>query len=465
MAETPPDFLGRIRSALGAPGPLVLLGNFEVEDQWAREQPGLPRLSSAGSRAVVNRMDEFALLLGDAGDTVVLKAAPDPDYLAYLHELELPVPRVLACGSQDAQQTVTEDALADSRLVDELRRLAAGGARLWPHGVSAVEEKLAEATGLPLGAPDARLCIRVNSKIYSRRVGDELGLRQPTGWACETLDELEKVAGPVAELLAAGHRFAVKDALGVSGRGITLVDDVRRFERLCRMILARERRAGCSRADVVVEEWVAKETDLNYQVTVGRDGAVHLDFVKEAITEGGIHKGHRIPARLSRAQAAELAEVAVAVGARLHRDGYFGVAGIDAMIDPDGRLYPLVEINARNNMSTYQVGIQERLIPPDAIALARHYPLRLRQPVAFHRLRSVLGELQFERRSGVGFLVNNFATVNAAAPAPGDGRDGAAHPTFDGRLYGMVVGRSADEVAELDRRVGERVAELVGGAA
>ncbi|WP_198681121.1 hypothetical protein [Lentzea terrae] len=62
---------------------------------------------------------------------------------------------------------------------------------------------------------------------------------------------------------------------------------------------------------------VLLETDLNYQVTVGRDGAVHLDFAKEAITEGGMHKGHRIPARLSRAQAAELAEVAAVDAGRL----------------------------------------------------------------------------------------------------------------------------------------------------
>ena len=37
--------------------------------------------------AIVNRMDEFALLLAGPGDHVVLKAAPDPDYLSYLTSL------------------------------------------------------------------------------------------------------------------------------------------------------------------------------------------------------------------------------------------------------------------------------------------------------------------------------------------------------------------------------------------
>ena len=43
----------------------------------------------------------------------------------------------------------------------------------------------------------------------------------------------------------------------------------------------------------MVEEWVAKAADLNYQLTVGRDGGVEFNFVKEAVTDQGVHKGHR----------------------------------------------------------------------------------------------------------------------------------------------------------------------------
>src|SRR3954469_3608370 len=147
------DFNTRLkRAVVGEPdASLVFLGNFEVEEQWARGEHTLPRVSAAGGSAVVNHMDEFALLLAGPDDHVVLKAAPDPDYLDYLTCLGIALPAVHVVAEQDPLRTVTEDALVDPALLDRLSRL---DARLTAHGVSEVEERLAEATGLPLAAPD-----------------------------------------------------------------------------------------------------------------------------------------------------------------------------------------------------------------------------------------------------------------------------------------------------------------------
>jgi D-alanine-D-alanine ligase-like ATP-grasp enzyme len=315
------------------------------------------------------------------------------------------------------------------------------------HGVSEQEEELAARTGLPLAGADAATCKAVNSKVYSRAVADSLGLRQPVGWGCSTVDELDAAVTAAAQLLAGGRQVVVKEAYGVSGKGIAVVDSERRLRRLQRIISSG---ATDGRAAFVIETWVAKAADLNYQFTVGRDGGVHFDFVKEAITAGGVHKGHRIPARLSGAQVDELRAAAVALGGRLAADGYVGVVGVDAMVDPEGGLYPVVEINARNNMSTYQVPVQERFVGPGRRALARYYPLRLRVPVPFGKVRRRLAGLTVEHAGGTGLLVNNFATVNAAAgPNP-----------FDGRLYGLVIADSDDELAALDARITAALEEI-----
>jgi hypothetical protein len=185
------------------------------------------------------------------------------------------------------------------------------------------------------------------------------------------------------------------------------------------MMTSRMNRAGAGRLGLVVEEWVPKVTDLNYQFTVGR--SVRFDFVKEAVTEHGTHKGHRMPARLTQAQHQELGVAAQRIGTALRADGYFGVVGVDAMVDPEGGLYPVIEINARNNMSTYQIRLQETVLGAGQSALARHYELRLDEPLPFGRLRDVLGDLLVDAPGGTGLLVNNFATVNAAraVTAPG----------------------------------------------
>lgn len=442
------DFNSRLkRAVMGDPdASLVFLGNFEVEEKWARGEHTLPRVSAAGGSAVVNHMDEFAVLLAGADDHVVLKAAPDPDYLGYLADLGVPLPELHVVARQEPRRTVTEDAVEDPELLERLSALT--GCGLSAHGVSEVEELLAERTGLTLAAPDAATCKSVNSKVYSRRAADELGLRQPTGWACENLLELQEAFLAARALLDRGHRVVVKEAFGVSGKGIAVLEGERRMDRLHGLIAKQVARSGQERIAFVVEDWVAKKADLNYQFTVGRDGAVGFDFVKELFTDGGVHKGHRMPARLSASQVGELTDTAQRLGKKLAADGYFGVVGVDAMVDPDDGLYPVVEINARNNMSTYQVRAQERFVGEGQVALARHYPLRLTGQLSFDTVRDLLGPTVLERTGGSGLLVNNFATVNAGA------RTDAA---FDGRLYGIVIADSDDEVLALDAEITERI--------
>ncbi|MGD3111999.1 ATP-grasp domain-containing protein [Streptomyces sp. YGL11-2] len=443
------DFSSRLKTAVaGTPdASLVFLGNFEVEEQWARDECTLPRVSAAGHNAVVNHMDSFALLMAGERDHVVLKAAPDAEYLDHLTGLGVALPTVHVVAKQDPRRTVTEDALEDPAL---LERLAGRDRHLVAHGVSAHEELLAHRSGVPLAAPDAAVCKAVNNKVYSRRVAGELDLRQPPGWACASLTELEQAFAAAGTLLDQGRKVVVKEGFGVSGKGIAALDSARRMDRVLRMIAKQVKRSGRERIAFCVEEWVASSGDLNYQFTLGRDGSVHFDFVKEQLTDGGVHKGHRMPARLCAAQVAELREAARAVGARLAADGYFGVVGVDAMIDPDGGLYPVIEINARNNMSTYQVPLQEHFVGPSQVALARHYPVRLTERLGFGVIRDLLDGLLLDRAHGTGLLVNNFGTVNAGA---------RADASFDGRLYGVLIGGSDDEVLAIDAEITTRLAE------
>ncbi len=447
------NFLEGVKSACtGDPRtPFVLLGNFEVEDEWAKSEIGLPTVAGRASAAIVNRMDEFALLLAGKGDYVVLKSAPDPDYLAYLEGLGLDLPEILVVDDQDPANTVSVDALRSPRLLGELGALAAQGAHLLPHGMSELEERLCALTGLASALPAASLVKAVNSKIYSRQIADELGLRQAKGWECETVAEFAAVADAARASVVAGRRVGIKDAFGVSGKGIAVIDDERRLDQLLRMVSRRAERSGDDRVSLVVEEWADKATDLNYHFTVGRDGSVRFDFVKEALTEKGVHKGHRIPARISAAHAAEIERCARLLGGRLAADGFYGVVGVDAIVTGDGGLLPMLEINARNNMSTYQTGLQEKFMSAGTVALARQYDLALTGPISFAQLRDSLGDLLFDGTAPTGLLVNNFATVNAAAPTDGDGRP------YSGRLYGLLMADSEPELAALDHAVATRL--------
>lgn len=450
-----PGFIRRLKAAVtGDPGArFVHLNNFEVERVWGRGEPGLPGAGLSFNAATVNRMEEVGVLLADEGDAVVLKAPVDPAYETYLRGLGLAAGRVLTVDRNEPEHAVTVDALASPRLIAELAALADGRTHLMPLGTSDDEERLSAATGLPLAGPDARTCKRVNGKIFSRELVDRSGLTRVPGAQCRTVGEL---AAALKEHLAGGAGpVVVKESLGVSGRGLVVLDSARRGEQLVRMAARRG-----ERVEVVVERWIDKECDLNYQIIVGRDGAVEFETVKAAFTENGVHRGHLFPPALAAGHTAELRAAAQVLGKGLAEAGYFGVAGVDAMLGRDGTLYPCLEINARFNMATFQNRVAERLLGPGRSALATVFDLEPRRAHGFDEIRTALGDLLLSAgpdpdvtTAARGVLVTNLATLRAGAP---DRRS-------KGRLYAICVGDSPDDVNALRSRAARALEKMVEG--
>ena len=433
-------YLLAIKRALtgGADTPLVFVCNFEAEDDWARGHVGLRGLTPARMSPVVRSMEELGVLLAGPNDYLGLSRPLDPGYRAYLERLGFALPTVIVPERAGGSGTTTETVLDSPDVLRRLAELGSAGALLMPMGTTDAEQKVADAAGLPLAVPDAATFERVNSKIYSRRAVERLGLRPVPGDCCETVAEFASV------IARAGLPIVVKDAYGVSGRGLVVLDSPAKAARLLAMIERQARRSGDERLSVVVEAWLPKQDDLNYQVTIGRDGAVTLDFVKRAITANGVHQGHADPADLTSAQHAEIEAAALALGRYLHGDGFAGVAGVDAILGTGGTVYPVLEINARFNMSTYQGGVSERFRRPGGLALARHYPLTLAEPVSFIDVEALLGPVLAAGPDGHA-VITCFATVNAAA--------GPAGTPFGGRLYAMLFAPDAARADSVDAAI------------
>lgn len=442
-----PGFIARLKAAVTGDrdARFVHLNNFEVERAWGRGDPGLPGAGLSFNAPTVNRMEEVGVLLADEGDLVVLKAPVEPAFAAYLRPLGLAAGQVLTPDHDRPEQPVTSDALASPRLLGQLAGLADGRTYLMPLGVSADEERLAAATGLPLAGPDAATCKRVNGKIFSRALVDRTGLTPVPGAGCRTVGEL---AAALKEHLAGGSGpVVVKESLGVSGRGLVVLDSARRGEQLVRMAARRG-----ERIEVVVERWIDKECDLNYQFVVGRDGSVAFETVKAALTEGGVHRGHLFPPPLDPGHTAALEAAAQVLGKGLAQAGYYGVAGVDAMLGRDGTLYPCLEINARFNMATFQNRLAERLLTPGRCALATVFDLEPARAHGFDEVRAALGDLLLDAGCARGVLVTNTATLRAGV-TPGR--------RSKGRLYAVCLGDGPEDVDALRSKAARALEEMV----
>jgi hypothetical protein len=426
-------YLRALKAALtGSPDtPLVLLCNFEVEAQWAEGHIGLPTIGGNPHNPMVARMEELGVLLAGPDDHLILSRPLDPAYHDYLVRIGCPPPTIhVPEGAQPGRNT-SDNVLDSPILLERLRGLAATGARLLPMGTGPLEQRVSEVTGLPLAVPDAAVFESVNSKIYSRRITEELGLRPVPGRCVESVAELTDALAHYRDRLP----IVVKEAYGVSGKGLIVVDTAAKGDRLLSMVRRRAERSGVDRLDLVVEEWLPKRYDLNYQVTIDRSGTPNLDFVKRALTEGGVHKGHIIPAGLDEAHLDEVRVAAQAIGKRLAADGFTGVIGVDAILAADHTLYPVLEINARLNMSTYQGGVCERFQPDGTVALAKHYDVA--GPRDFASIHDALAPLLDGR-----LIVTCAGTVNAADP---------------GRLYALLVAPDMAGLNELDAQARRRL--------
>lgn len=430
----------------------VHLGNFDVEEQWSRGEPGLPTPTTSAARAVAAATGELALLLADDGDTVVLKYAPEPLMLDRLRRVGLATARTAVAERVEPARPVTLDALGSPDLLDLLRGEASRGARLAPHGYSPDEARLCEATGLLRPMADPGTAKRVNGKVFSRRLCAELGIAQPHGWECETLDELLGLADAIREHIDSGRTVGFKASYGVSGKGIMVCDQRRLFDHLLRLLTRRAEKSGDRRIEAVIESWQDKETDLNYHFTVGEDGTVGFDFALEAITENGTHRGHLLPERQPERIRGVLVECAQRIGERLAAEGYRGPVGVDAIICRGGTLYPVLEINARNNMSTYLSGVAAELDKAGSSGIAVQIDLSLRGRVPYRRVDDALDDLALDQDWRRGFLVTCAATLNAAEPP--------ARDRFRGRLHGLAVGPDAAEAANVERMVRERLKSI-----
>jgi hypothetical protein len=430
----------------------VWLSNFEAERFWIKANTvQLPKFSQPDDVAIVNRLEEMNLFLAESTDVLILREESDRGFLDYLSGLGYRLPKIIAVSPQDKQTPISQALLANEPLCNQLAgSFASEGFFFLPYATTRLEEQVIEKTRLRNIGATASVCEKINSKIYSRTVSKELGLRTIKGWECDSLEAIEKSFEAASAELAAGQKFVLKESMGVSGKGLFVTDGQNKARQIV-TLLKRKAKPGAEFA-FVLESWVDKLKDINYQLFISASGGIELLTIKEILVENGVHMGHKFPATLTSNQIDCYHKAGQAIGKRLFEDGYTGIVGVDSIIDKSENVYPLLEINARFNMSTYQLGL-DRLIDPAAKVIAKHYPMLLKKALPFERLTDLIGaDLLGTGCDGSGVLIQNFATVNVNSNPSGE--------PFKGRLYVLLIGRDVEEIAHLDQRMTGRLQEL-----
>jgi hypothetical protein len=304
--------------------------DFEAELAHEATRPGKPYHPTSFMQALNRRLAPRLLWLADEGDALLLDERP-PDALR--EEAARRGVRLLMMGEGVSGEMLFAP-------WGWTRRACEAGAR----------------AGATLMAPPLEVVARVNSKLWSHALEVEQGFALPGAGVAATFEELEQLiesACPDAE------KWVVKSAWGFAARERVLGRGPRLEEPQARWA----RKQFARGQSLIFQPWLEVVREYGVVMEISREGAVEVLGFSDVLTNGaGTATGYTLGRPPTPQRAAQLRQVAHVVGRHLHREGYFGPAGFDA-IEHAGGLHPLLEINARFTMGFVALAVERELKP------------------------------------------------------------------------------------------------------
>jgi hypothetical protein len=231
-----------------------------------------------------------------------------------------------------------------------------------PWGWTPGAAKLGESLGARLPHVSLETVRRVNSKLWSHALEQELGLAMRGAMVAADFAELQAaVAGACP---GTDDKWVIKSPFGFAARERVLG----RGSRLEGAQATWVRRQFAKGNALIFQPWLERVREYGVTLEIKPDGEIDLNGISDLQTNGaGTGTGYLLGRPIDSPQrVAELERLAQTIGTRLFREGYTGPAGVDALEHTNG-LHPLLEINARYTMGFVALAIERALKPQTPI--------------------------------------------------------------------------------------------------
>jgi len=375
-------------------------------------RPRPQRLTEPKLARQIRELTVQALLGADPGDSVLVRAEVPAAFLAHLTESGITVPRLL-CPPQ----------------IDH-------AARLRPFGWNGEAIELNRLHARQVEHPPLESIRRVNSRSFALELEGELVSEGPPGRLVESPAGLDSVLSEAP----ATRSWVIKAEHGNSGLANRRLDATRitpADRRFVDGIFAEDDR-------LVVEPWLPRERDWSVVFGVPFDPA-RLRIHETVCTADGALIGALFdPQGLACVPwSEELARMAERVAARLHDEGYFGPACVDAFEWQDrerSKLRTLVDLNCRLSMSDGAYRLWRRVAPQRTLYYRFFNRRKLILPADLGEALATLGRHRYDPSAREGILL--------ASPLElGTGRE-TRRP---GKLAVVFIADTRSGVSELER--------------
>lgn len=197
---------------------------------------------------------------------------------------------------------------------------------------------------------------RVNSKLWSHALEQELGIVLAGARAAETWEELTEAVA--CSCPGAADKWVIKSPLGFAARARVLG----RGPRLEGPAATWAKRRFINGEALLFQPWLDVIREYGVQMRVLAGGEIDILGISDLQTNGaGAATGYLLGRKVESRRADELERIATIVGGRLWEEGYVGPAGVDAL-EHRGGLHPLLEVNARYTTGFIALAVERKLL-------------------------------------------------------------------------------------------------------
>jgi hypothetical protein len=295
---------------------------------------------------------------------------------------------------------------------------------------------------------------QVNSKVYSHQLLKQI-CPAFEGEVIRSADELRSKG-----MLYLQHGpFLIKDAYGVSGKGNLLIAKESILQKISSYLQKQERSGAVT--EFVIEPFLDKRYDFSSQFHIGEGGEFRFLSVQTMINERFAYLGSQSADEpfLTLLDGSGYFYQMEQVAQRLYADGYFGDVCVDSMMLSDGRIVPIVEINARKSMGLLNHALDRFLVSYSLTSCLTFFSMGYTSGISFEDLLAKLEErgLLFKPDGREGIIPLGANTLFKHREME---RETVEPVTYKGRLYVSAASRSEEGRKSLLERTRNVLLEL-----
>ena len=417
----------------------------------------LPSFNHEEANAIISVMDELLFVFSrDDNDLVITRIPMDAAHKNYLSELGIkfnnndrPVCSLKDVNNFRVPTQICKLLINSNHGSDSyFQKIISPNLNFSPYAIIPETHNFCDFYGLKKNFPDIETVKKVNSKLYSYTITEDLfGYR--LGIIVESADELKSAGSSLLDK----SPFLLKDLFGVSGTGNILIESLNRLELLVRQCKKQEQKG--KRTQFLIQPLLKKEVDFSCHLEVQSNGVVNFLSVQIMRNKGFSFSGMKTAeAELIRfLEASDYFACISKVGRRLFEDGYYGFVCIDSMILEDGVIVPILEINARKSMGLINYQIEQLFSMYAKTVEMITIDLRVPKNIEFEQfLNEMIREnILFTKNNAFGILPLTANSFHINSKLVDDETNNPSHVM--GRLYLTLVGGNDKEIDKVHRKL------------